>query len=268
MKNKLISMKLIFFFILAFAISWLLWLSPLLNSAGLAVPEILLFIGQFALLGPGLAAIIILACSEGKSGVKELLKSAWSWKFNKLWLIAVVVIPFIIVGISFYIKSAIENKPFIIGNVGMPLLLFVVFLFFAGGPLEEFGWRGYALPMLLKKFPLVIASLILGALHGLWHLPLHFIEGTVQSHIPIWEFIAVTAVGAIIYSWLYINTKGSLSAMIIHHWSANLASALFVYWDTSFGRYVFFGVQLIFAAVIVIVYKLKSAKELTKPFET
>jgi len=137
----------------------------------------------------------------------------------------------------------------------MPIPVFIIFILIAGGPLEEFGWRGFALPALLKKMPFVAASLILGVLHGLWHLPLHFISGTVQYHIPVWEFVAVTAVGAIIYSWLFIKTNGSLSAMIIHHWSANLASALLVYWDTPLGRWVFFGVQLVFALVIIVIYK-------------
>ncbi len=260
MENKTFSKQLFMYFVLAFVISWILWLPSVLNSNGIPVPDIFLLISQFALLGPALAAIIVLAFSKGKAGVAALLKNAWNWRFKKWWLLAVVFLPFLIVGASFSIKLLVENKPFAFNDVGMPLVLFVVFLFFAGGPLEEFGWRGYALPILLKKHSLVVASLILGVLHGIWHLPLHFMDGTVQSYIPIWEFVAVTAVGAIIYSWLFIKTNGSLTAMIIHHWSANLASALLMYWDTSLGRWIFFGVQLVFAVLIVIVYRVNSSK--------
>lgn len=246
--------RLVLFFLLAFLISWLLWVPTVLNSNGIPMPGFLLLFGNFALLGPGIAAIIALGISKGKTGIKTLFKNAWNWKFNKLWLLAVIGLPILIVGISIAIKSFAENGAFAFGNVGMPIPLFIIYLLIAGGPLEEFGWRGFALPALLKKMPLVGASLVLGVLHGLWHLPLHFIKGTVQAHIPIYEFVAVTAVGAIIYSWLFVKTNGSLAAMIIHHWSANLASALLVYWDTPFGRWVFFGVQLIAALVIIIIY--------------
>jgi uncharacterized protein len=260
MANEKGTRWLILYFILAFFISWALWIPSVLNSNGTPMPGFLLLISNFALLGPGIAAIIVLAFSKGRSGIKALFKNAWNWKFNKLWLIAVICIPLAVIGISYVIKQLAESQAFALGDVGMPIPLFVIFMLFAGGPLEEFGWRGFALPALLKKMPLVAASLVLGVLHGLWHLPLHFMEGTVQANIPIWEFIAVTAVGAIIYSWLFVKTNGSLIAMIIHHWSANLFSALLVYWDTSLGRWVFFGAQLITAVVIVLIYNKSNDK--------
>jgi membrane protease YdiL (CAAX protease family) len=79
-------------------------------------------------------------------------------------------------------------------------------------------------------------------------------EGTVQSAIPIGEFIAVTTIGSVIYTWIYKHTK-SLTLMILHHWAANLAAALFVYWDTPLGRWVFFGVQLV-VVIAIVVYEL------------
>lgn len=251
---------LLFYFILAFAISWILWLSPFLNSNGTPVPGFLLAIGNLAILGPGVAAIILRATTKGKQGVKALLKSGWHWKYNKLWLLAVVFIPIAVVAVTAILKFSIGHEAFSFTDVGMPAPLFIVFVLIAGGPIEEFGWRGYALPLLLKKFPLVAASLILGILHGIWHLPLHFIEGTVQSQIPFWEFIAVTAVGAIIYSWLFVKTNGSVTAMIIHHWVSNLSSAFVRYWDTELGRWLFFGVQLLAAVIIILIYSIKKEK--------
>ena len=256
------SYWLLFFFLLTFAISWLLWLSPFLNNNGTPIPGFLLAIGNLAILGPGIAAFIMRAATKGKTGVKALLKSAWHWKYKKLWLLAVVFIPIAVVALTAVLKFSIENEPFSFSDVGMPAPLFVIFLLFAGGPIEEFGWRGYALPLLLKKFPLVAASLILGVVHGIWHLPLHFMAGTVQSHIPVWEFVAVTAVGAIIYSWLFVKTNGSVTAMIIHHWVSNLASAFVRYWDTELGRWIFFGVQLAAAVIIIVIYNVKKDKRL------
>jgi membrane protease YdiL (CAAX protease family) len=62
----------------------------------------------------------------------------------------------------------------------MPLIdsiksLFVAWAFAAiKGPVEEFGWRGLALPLLQRKFAPFWASLILGGIWGFWHLPVDF----------------------------------------------------------------------------------------------
>jgi hypothetical protein len=42
----------------------------------------------------------------------------------------------------------------------------------AGCSAEEIGWRGFALPRLQYRRTALIASLVLGTLHALWHLPL------------------------------------------------------------------------------------------------
>ena len=260
MKNQSIVKNLSMFFVLAFLFSWILWLPSVLISQGIRIPGFLQILGQFSTWMPGLAAIIILIGSEGRQGVKSLFRNAWNWNFGKLWLIPILLLPASMILIAMAIKIPVEGISFSLGEIPAPLPIFIFILFFVGGPLEEFGWRGYALPRLLKRTSFLWAGIILGILHGLWHLPLHFMEGTVQSYIPVWEFIAVTTVGSIIYTWLFVNTKGSLTAMILHHWAANLASALLVYWDTSFGRWVFFGIQLIVAVILVIVYRDKKTE--------
>lgn len=162
-----INKKLVLFFVLAFFISWLLWLPSVLNSNGVTIPSILLLFSQFALLGPAISAIILLGTLDGKTRVKKLFKNAWNWKFKKTWLLAILLLPAVLTAISLAIKLIIENEPFVLGTVPASIPIFAIMLFFIGGPLEEFGWRGYALPLLLKKYSLVIASIILGLLHGL-----------------------------------------------------------------------------------------------------
>jgi len=258
MQNKVKSNKLIAFFILTFTISWVLWTASVINTQVGKVPNILLLFSQFALLGPMIAAIMLVAKEEGKSGIGKLFNAAWNWKFKPIWLLPTLLLPAIMILLTLAIKLPIEGKAFEVFKTPLPLPLpiFILILFFAGGPLEEFGWRGFALPRLLNRFSFLSAALILGVLHGLWHLPLHFMEGTVQSAMPFWEFVAVTAVGSVIYTWIYKHTK-SLTLMILHHWAGNLAAALLVYWDTSLGRWVFFAVQLIVVVVIVISEKRK-----------
>ncbi len=63
-------------------------------------------------------------------------------------------------------------------------------VFFAGGPLsEKLGWRGYALPVLQKRYGWRVASLVIGAVWGGWHLPLFFVAGSTQGQTPVLVFI-------------------------------------------------------------------------------
>lgn len=245
-------LKIALFFVIACLVSWLCWLPPFLNARTPEFPQPLLLFGMFATLGPLVSSLIMLSFSEGKKGVKQLFQSAWKWRFKKIWLLAVVFIPIALTGLSLAMKLVFENSQFMWGVAPSALLLTAVAIFFTGGPLEEFGWRGYALPLMLKKFNVLTASLLLGIMHALWHLPLHFITGTVQNSMPFWQFGLVTVVGAIAYTWIYLGTRGSLTTVIIYHWIGNISSALFVYWDTNLGRWLFFILQTILAVAIVI----------------
>jgi membrane protease YdiL (CAAX protease family) len=92
------------------------------------------------------------------------------------------------------------------------------------------------LPKLRDQYTFIISALIVGFVHGVWHLPLHFLEGTVQINIPIYEFIIITVLLSISYSFIYEYTK-NIKPMIVLHWMSNLSSAIFMYWVDGFGRY-------------------------------
>ena len=70
---------------------------------------------------------------------------------------------------------------------------------------------------MLTRFNALTASLILGLICGLWHLPLHFIEGTVQYGIPVYQFFLQQMLLAILYTWLYNHVQGSLLAIVVFH---------------------------------------------------
>lgn len=96
------------------------------------------------------------------------------------------------------------------GEFGLVLLL--------GGPLgEEFGWRGYALPVLQERYSWRVASLVLGMVWGAWHLPLFYRADTAQSHIPVGLFMASTVALSVLFAWLFNHTGGSvLPALVLH----------------------------------------------------
>ncbi len=113
-------------------------------------------------------------------------------------------------------------------------LLFFTFWF---GPLpEEMGWRGFALDRLQTSMGAVSASLVLGTLWALWHVPLFFVPGTFQMNLGFgslrsWIFLSSMLPLSILMTWVYNNTaKSTLSAVLVHY-SGNLCGALFVKTD-------------------------------------
>ena len=89
-------------------------------------------------------------------------------------------------------------------------------------------------------------------LWGLWHLPLHFIDGTVQSAIPVYQFVLQQMVLAIFYTWLFNNTRGAVSVAILFHAVGNLMGAAVPHWTTDQGRWIGFAVLVVFAMIVTL----------------
>ncbi len=87
---------------------------------------------------------------------------------------------------------------------------------------------------------------------GLWHLPLHFIAGTTQAAIPVWEYLAQTILLSVLYTWLHNGSRGSVLVASLFHASGNLTGAVIPYWVTGPGRWISFLVLLIPAVVLVV----------------
>ncbi len=122
---------------------------------------------------------------------------------------------------------------------GLPRAFLIVYLvnfviiFFLGGPLgEEIGWRGFALPRMQLRYGPLWGTLLLGVLWVFWHLP-HFLTSaqrggpgtsfaTFLTNFPIF-FLMVIAM-AIIFTWVFNHTRGSLFMAILLHASINTFS--------------------------------------------
>ena len=100
---------------------------------------------------------------------------------------------------------------------------------------EELGWRGFALPRLQQHRNALDASILLGLVWGLWHLPLYFVLGTGQSAMlsagtspafAIGGFLGWTIGLSVLFTWLFNQTGGSLIVVILFHAAVNLAAFL------------------------------------------
>jgi uncharacterized protein len=111
----------------------------------------------------------------------------------------------------------------------VPFTLFILVF----GPLpEEPGWRGYALDRLQVRWSALEASLILGAIWALWHVPLFFVAGSYQHSLGVgsfsfWRYLLSFLPDAVLYTWIYNNTNRSTLAAILFHFMTNFTGELF-----------------------------------------
>ena len=193
-------------------------------------PGILWF---FMIFSPTLSAILLTFIFRGKASTIELLKHYIKFKVKWTWYVAaalLLLVPLIV--------SLILSLLQIGGGIGLDpelnLILFLAWLvynFFSGPFAEEGGWRGYALPRLQAKFNSTIASLILGFIWIVWHVPLVLVLGADQAAFTwlSWMIYSILTISiTIVLTWLYNNTKGSLVITILAHYFFNLGSNIVV----------------------------------------
>ena len=106
------------------------------------------------------------------------------------------------------------------------LLIYVVYMMIFVALGEEVGWRGYALPALQARYSALIASLILGVMWALWHLPVFFNPDTSYSDLPFFLFVAFLVPVAILMTWLFNSTAGSVFMAMLFHAVMNSADEL------------------------------------------
>jgi len=251
------------FFALTYLISWFLWLPSVLRSNGFPnLPEIVGLPGMFAVLGPTIAAFVLIGLESGRAGMGRLLRRAFETGFSAWWwlptLFLMPVIGLLAAGILSLLGTDIPEWT---APTLLAVLITAVTILFVGGGLEEFGWRGYALDRMQSSQNAVVASLVLGFFWGLWHLPLFFIDGTTQAEasIPVWQFILQIMVLSVLFTWLYNNTRGSLLVAILFHTIGNTTSALLPpYFATEIGRWINFGLLLVTAMIVVLIWGYQS----------
>jgi membrane protease YdiL (CAAX protease family) len=104
-------------------------------------------------------------------------------------------------------------------SAGQYVFVFAVTLFLAGA-LEELGWRGFLQPRLQHRYSALHASLGIGVIWGLWHIPM-ILTGTGDFTV-FWEYMVNVTAMSVILGWLYNNTEGALPVVMVAHASHNM----------------------------------------------
>ena len=207
---------LVWFFVLAYALSWWAWIPYELG----VLPN------PVASFGPTLAALIMLGLTRGKSGVLGLLRRMIRWRVAPGWYAVALLLPVALSAAATFCNVLLgAEAPSRVELNGWPALFstfaFVLFVPGVGGAWEEPGWRGYALPRLQNRRTALVASLILAAAIAGWHLPL-MVEGQVA-----YSDIVLILAAVVVFNWVFNNANGSVLLIMIMHAANNSASGSF-----------------------------------------
>jgi uncharacterized protein len=120
----------------------------------------------------------------------------------------------------YQLAAALGNQPLL--STFLPLVAFGIII---PSIAEEPGWRGFALSRLQQRHEPIVASSILGTLHGLWHLPVLFTVNFGPLPLAnIVPFMLTAAFATFMYTWVYNRTGGSIMLAILLHAASNAAS--------------------------------------------
>lgn len=223
------------FTLLAYSLSWLWWaplVLPKLRTVSLSgrLPDLTqnhslnqLALGMF---GPLLTAAIM-RVAVSREGIRGTLGLLRPWRYYLIALAAPAILIAAVIGVDQLagLGRFVWKKPVPIWTAYPSVVLLNSVI---GAPLalgEEYGWRGYLLPRLLPLGE-VKATLLLGMIWGLWHLPALVIGLNYPSQ-PLWAVLLVFALNILLlafpFTWLYIASRGSPFVVAVMHATLNAA---------------------------------------------
>ncbi|MBN1402485.1 MAG: CPBP family intramembrane metalloprotease, partial [Anaerolineae bacterium] len=185
-------------------------------------------LGLFVGWGLALAALLVVALAEGRAGLRSLLRRYLLWRVPFGWYLVALAGPLLIylVALALYTfvtgatpDPALTEARALFGpgaNVWLLALPFLIFDALANG--EELAWRGLVLPRLQARSSALLSSLLLGAIWGVWHLPKFW---ATPDAIGIAYAMLHTVLAAVLYTWVFNGTGGSLLLVTLLHAAYN-----------------------------------------------
>lgn len=226
------------FFAVTLGWSWLFWIPAAFSGRGLDSPVITV---MFILggLGPPLAGVGLTYLTKDREGRRDYWRRVVDFRRIRVRWYAVILLTFpLLMVLAAALDALLGGEAIRLEAAallfGQPLsfLAFTVFILLFGPLPEELGWRGYALDGLQVRWSALTASLLLGVVWALWHVPQFFIEGTFQSNLGVgtttfWTFMVQIVASSVLYTWVYNNTGRSTLSAILFHFMENYVGQLF-----------------------------------------
>jgi membrane protease YdiL (CAAX protease family) len=198
------------FVVLAYALSWVT--IPFLEDP----------IGS----GPFFAAVIVLSLTKGWPGVRSLGRQMIQWRVNWRWYALAILLPIVTAVLASVIAVALGADTPTAGQlaawVEIPINFVIFLLIPLTGPWEEPGFRGFALNRLTETRSVLMAALVIGAIHVFWHTPL-FLKGSIPASDVVWIVAA-----SIVFAFLVIRSGRSVLLAMLMHATNNVVAGEYV----------------------------------------
>jgi membrane protease YdiL (CAAX protease family) len=204
--------RLLSLFLLAYLLTW--WIVPLGSNDFPVFPY-----------GPFLALLLLVGLTSGRDGIGRVFASLLNWRARPTWYAFALLVPVAIAWSAMCLARLLGAPASAMPGPSSTLEFVVVLpiMIIVGGPLgEELAWRGYALPVLQQRHRPLMAVVLLGAAHAIWHLPLFF---TNDPPAP-GPFLLGLLSGGVVLAWLW-NSTGSIVIPILLHGANNMAEQAF-----------------------------------------
>lgn len=171
-----------------------------------------------AVYAPAIAAVFLVGRHHGVAGLGQFAQRLTLWRMPwPRWALLIAGIP-----VMFYAGAALKGTlgapfPFSPWTAVLPALVITLLI----GPIEEFGWRGVALPLMQRRLAPFWAGLWLGVIWAVWHVPAFFLSGTPQSHWSLPGFFVGCVALSLILTPMFNAARGSLLVAALFHFQVN-----------------------------------------------
>lgn len=172
-----------------------------------------------AVYGPLIGTIVVSCRSQS---IRESIKTTFIFTKNtKMYFYAIGI--FLVIGLAPSLPLLFTSgmSDITVYTASLILVIFFIFQLLTSG-MEEFGWRGFLLPELLKTNDGWTASLKVGIIWALWHLPIVLYIFHVQG-MPLFAML-FSFVGfsmgiiamSVLHTYFFVQTKSILFSVFLH----------------------------------------------------
>jgi hypothetical protein len=173
-----------------------------------------------------IAAIAVAALIDGRREVVALLRKVTVWRVGVRWYLIALLGPVCLLAVSAWVNvlmgAQVATEGPLVDWLELGKLFGVQVVGVIAGAWEELGWRGFALPRLLTRLSPLLASLGLGVLWAVWHIPL-FMSGDLP-----WADAAALVVLSVLFTAVFVRTKQSVLIAFLMHAALNAAGGIAV----------------------------------------
>jgi membrane protease YdiL (CAAX protease family) len=168
---------------------------------------------------PAIAALLVAGVADGRPAIGRLFRRIVRWRVAPRWYLAAIGIP-IVMWLAVVAAGVATGVPVtaLFGDLGtLPLVMLVVLI---PAFVEEFGWRGYAVPVAPRSWSVLTTALVVGGLFIIPHLAL-YLPGGLYDNLPLWPLPFILLSYGVLLTWVYVGSGGSSFIAALMHAAFN-----------------------------------------------